>query len=114
MPKPDRFLQGFNVYTNLVIANYKLTHIGIGHDTISRFHKYQYPMKLYFQYIGNGISDNNSTNNLISSFQNYVNGDRIINSEYGNPYQCNFGHIQLLSSSGNNVVLQSLGNSIRV
>ena len=111
MPKPGLFLQGFNVNTNLNIANYKLTHIDIGHDTISRFHKYQYPMKLTFQYIGNGKAD---INNLITNFQNYVNGNKIINSEYGNPYQCNFGHIQLLSNNGNAVVLQSLGTSMRV
>lgn len=110
MPKPNRFLAGFNVHKNLNIAGYTLTNIEIGHNTISRYHKYEYPMKLYFQSTGNS----SSINNLISQFQQYVSGTKIINSEYGNPYSCNFGNIQLMSSDKNNVILQSLGTSVRI
>jgi hypothetical protein len=110
MPGPSLFLRGFNVHKDLTIANYKITNINIGHDTITRYHKYSYPMTITFQSLGNG----GDPNALLRSFQQYVSGDKIIDSEYGNPYSCNFGILKISSNNGNTVVLESLGSSVRV
>ncbi|SNW62162.1 Hypothetical protein ORPV_258 [Orpheovirus IHUMI-LCC2] len=123
MPNLNSFLSGFGLYNGLQVGYYMLNGYEGEHKTISRYHDYEYPIK--FQFIYNGpnnliqtIEDaNNVMLDLLYKFQTYISGNRIIKSDYGNPYECYFSSGVLTDNVPNrpfNVTITALGKSHRI
>ena len=107
MPGIELFKKGFNLHRGVKLGDYKLTDISMGHETITRYREYRYPMHLTFE---GGIS----SKELPKLFQDYVAGEKIINSEYGNPYKCYIDSIEIISSNVTSTVLSAVGHSFKV
>lgn len=107
MPLPGKFLAGFNVHQNMHIGGYVLVDIKIEHETVIRYHEYRYPMTLTWE--GKG-----DAGTLLNKFEEHVAGKRIIDSEYGNPYECDFGNIRVHDGGNGTVVMTTVGHSRRV
>ena len=114
MPNPHAFIDGFNVYEGLTIGYFELVHLTIEHNTIVRYHNYEYPMTFEFRKINRCNIKSNEIDTLINAFHKYTSGSKIINSEYGNPYECVFGTISLKRSNNDTVIFQSTGTSERI
>ncbi len=111
MPDPHDFLKGFNVTKGLNIGEWVLSDVAIDHNTISRYKEYEYPITLTFTSTGSKAIP---VNNLLIAVNNYVAGNRIISSRYGNPYSCVFGVLTLASSDERTAILRSTGHSYRI
>lgn len=110
MPQQGLYLAGFGVYTGMEIGGYKISNLNCGHETISRYHKYEYPCEITFK-----KSQQTATPEvLLKQFSDYVSGVKYIDSEYGNPYRCEFGTPKITRQDGDTVVIQSRGKSTRV
>lgn len=107
MPDYAAFLKGFGIKKGIIVDNYKLNEIHITHNVIQQYRQYEYHITLIFD----GQGDDNK---LLLNLKNYVKGNRIIYSKYGNPYNCNFGILKLHKSNENHVIIQSIGTAIRV
>lgn len=107
MPEYQAFLRGFGIKKGIRFDNYILEEIYITHDVIEEYHRYEYHITMKFN--GNGDIDE-----LLSNFKNYIKGNRIINSRYGNPYKCNFGDPKITASDENNIIVESIGTAFRV
>jgi hypothetical protein len=96
MPSAEDFLKDFKVYIGIVLprSGFKVNAIKIDHIPIVKFKKYQYPMMLSFTY-QTPTSKSTSSKLLIEEFSDYIKGDKVIYSQFGNPYRCWIEKVQL-------------------
>jgi len=106
MPKVPKYLSGFNISKGLILDGYRLDDIDIGHVTIQRYKKYQYPTKMVWTQIAPGMSNPVDPQTFVHSLSNYLGNNKIIYTAYGNPYNCNFGTLELINTS-NNITIDS-------
>jgi len=109
MPGQSLYTAGFGLSQGMVLNGYQLVSIEIGHKQIRRYKEYSYPSKLVWR--PQGSSANKS--NLISSLNSTLGGTKIINSEYGNPYSCNFGALSYQDMLDGSVVVTATGTCIK-
>lgn len=125
MPDPKAFLQGFNVSKGLVIENWKIISVKIGHNVIEQYRLYQFPIQILLTSRGKKEESKEektlSASDIIAVLQEYVdkNKDVIVNSRFGNPYKCDFGTIKLSKSqqpidSPRSILVSALGTAVRV
>lgn len=107
MPELNKFLTGFGLKKGMVINNCKLTSITGIHRQIIRYRKYEYDITLTF-------TKNNTSGILLSSVKNLTSGSRIINSAYGNPYECHFGSPYIEDETRDEIVIVTTGYAVRV
>jgi hypothetical protein len=107
MPKPTLYLAGYGLQQGIQVAGFQLTYIHVGHETISRYHQYEYPTTMLW-------SGSANPQELVNQLNRILGSPRTINSEYGNPYQCNFGEIRITRVEGNQVSLEARGSCQRV
>lgn len=110
MPDIGRFVEGFGLTQGMVLAGYQLASLKGGEKTIVRNRRYEYPLTLTF--VRNTQADTPQA--LLQKFKSLTSANRIINSEYGNPYMCHIGNVQMRSSANNTVTITALGTSHRV
>lgn len=111
MPELDAYLAGFNITKYLQLDGYVLTHITGSHNTIQRFKEYQYSIQLLFTPT-EGAHDYDA---LLRDLTQLTSGKRIIDSAFGNPYECDFGtpSIKSILNDGQ-VIIVTVGHSYRV
>lgn len=111
MPKANKFLKGFDLVKNRKFDGFEIIKISSTHETIVRYHKYQYHIKMVVKKI-----ENDTIENLIKNI-NKNNYDREILSEYGNPYLCKIKKISkkdIHKAENDTYYILMLGNSLRV
>lgn len=84
MPEYQSFLKGFGLYENLRLGNWLLTHIRIEHNEVVKYKSYEYPIELTFHIYNSSAT----VEELQTNLNRYTNQNKIINSKYGNPYNC--------------------------
>jgi len=109
MPDIDRFLKGFHIYQGLVLDGYQLTNTSSTEQQIVRYRKYSYPITLTFTFTGK-----HSKTDLLPLLKRHVGGKKVIYSEYGNPYECSFGKLNIIKQSDKSIVIKTIGVCIRV
>jgi hypothetical protein len=107
MPEAHKFISGFGIHIHMNIAGYSLEHMQVDHITVTRYREYQYPIALHFDGSGN-------VSQLISEIKRMISGSRIINSNYGNPYQCNIDYQGYTNEGNGRIRVDLLGHSYRV
>ena len=110
MPQPYKYLDGFGLEKGSYANGYYLSNISIDHVTIKRYNQYQYPITLTWE-IYDETSDHEKLSNTLIT---YLQGDRIIYSEYGNPYRCNFGELKIDKKDKNKIIMSSTGTCQRI
>jgi len=95
MPNPMAFLAGFHLHKNTKIDGSTLTKISIKHIVLEQYKKYSFPLTIDI------ISTEQKSSEVLRQFKEHVNGHKIINSQYGNPYDC---YIQDFSIKTNNQI----------
>lgn len=111
MPGLTQFLRGFGIHQGLQLAGYILDHVEGNENTVVRYREYEYPIQLFFS----PQSAQANPQMLLNQLSQFVSGTRTINSSYGNPYECNFGQLQVTQVTPAGVtVIETLGHSYRV
>lgn len=88
MPKKQQYLQVFNIFIGLELVMYKLSNIEIDHVAIKKYDEYYYPTELTF--ISNDDVNEKDVDELLFFFDEYVKGERIVQTYSGNIYVCEF------------------------
>lgn len=112
MPDLKRFLDGFDVYEGLTLANYELTDIQGEEKTIQRYREYEYRILLTFEYIG----DHRPNPILLRLRLNELARNKVIETAYHNPYQCRIADIKIYNILEDNhiVNISVLGHCHRI
>ena len=82
MPNLHLLLQGYNLLVGNRIGNAELVWADGQEETISRYHHYHYDIILKWRGVANNVS---AIRTLVGALSLQ---DRVIDSEYGNPYFC--------------------------
>ncbi len=84
MPTPRAFLTAFALKTGTVIKpQITAIKVGIGHDVVEQYRVYAFPLVVRL------VTAKDVTKaDALEAFQQYVATPRVVNSQYGNPYQC--------------------------
>lgn len=90
MPSPRALLNAFNLSSGVIIGNYSIDNIDIQERVVERYKSYEFPITITFT----GYGDVNS---LAIAFNNYVRGHKVVNSDYGNPYDCYFDPVHIIN-----------------
>jgi len=109
MPKSEKYLSGFGLERGSYLEGYHLKDIKINHVTVKRYREYTYPTILIWE-----VYDRSSNlENFKSHLESYLSDDRVIYTQYGNPYQCQFGTLTF-SESGNEIKVSAEGRCVRI
>lgn len=123
MPKVKQYTKGFDLNEGMNLAGYMLIKMDIKHLQKIRYKEYTYPTILTWKKISSDastynllkkISSDASTYDLLKKLEEYLHGDRVIYTTYGNPYKCNFGVLEVNEFSGDIVIISSIGNCRRI
>ena len=112
MPEYGAFLKGFGIHRGLTIDSWKLGNIKITHNVIKQYQEYNYDIILVFEHNRDGHQINHSQ--FISKLKKYVQGNEIIKTRYGNPFECNFGQPKIIQHNDNQIIVKSIGTAFRV
>ena len=110
MPTLSEYLQGFNIHQGLIIQGYILSQIMGTEHSVTRYREYKYDITLIFE----PHQLHTKPQNLIQGLDAYTNSPKIVYTEYGNPYQCNFGQPYIAHISSDVVIIKTVGHSHRV
>jgi hypothetical protein len=66
----------------LNVRVYILTKVSIKHVVVEKYRKYTFPLVVKL------TSLHHSSDYVLKHFKTYVDGNKIVNSQYGNPYNC--------------------------
>ena len=105
MPSDDLFAKGFDVYKGRRIGNLLITNFTVTEQTIVKNSEYRYNVSITLQ-----------SPNLIKDLKDYFLFNftpRIINSSYGNPYQCTLQEDDY-QINGNTAIVYFIGHSKKV
>jgi hypothetical protein len=98
MPDTGLYLDGFSISEGDTFGNYKIKNIDIEHHQVVRWNEYSYPVTIEFMWKGKGKPSHSKFVAAMDEFSEHVEKVRIIRSESGRPYRCNFGKIEADSS----------------
>lgn len=90
MPSADEYAAGYGLHHGLILANYTLIQMQIGHHQVVLYNEYSYPTDLTWQWQGPGEASASTMQALFQAFSQYVAGLRIIRTASGRPYKCIF------------------------
>lgn len=106
MPKGTVFVRAFNLVPGR-LAHGAIKQVLVDHEEVIRFREYAYHITLQ-------VEEVSSQKSLLSEIKERCRGIKIINSDYGNPYEC---WIDLdsfkISSSRDKTIITCLGHGIR-
>jgi hypothetical protein len=109
MPSPAAFAKSFGLVSGSTVAGYQLLNYTIGHQTITRYHVYHFPLAFNFRQIGAG-----TPRQLLSQLQQLGANKRDVLSDYGNPYECHIQDFQITGQNGYDVTITAMGVGVRV
>lgn len=84
MPDPHKFTTDFGFIKGNTYAGYLLENIISCHEIVIKYKEYRYYIELFYKIVSPSITPQ-------EFFDQHVFEDRIITTEYGNPYKC---HLQ--------------------
>lgn len=83
MPNPRDFLIGFQLFKNTPISpTCTILKVKIKHIEVEQYKKYTFPLTIEVS------SKDSEMANILESCTTFLSGHKIINSQYGNPYDC--------------------------
>lgn len=111
MPEPREFLKGFGLIPGKKFGGYKIISAEASHHAVERYKEYDYSINLDLE--GSGSHDT-----LIKEINNFISGNRIIHTRWGNPYECSIKSITKISihmdGNSNKISIHMDGKSYRV
>ncbi len=110
MPGVRKYERGFGVDLGMVMADYKLVELQINHQQLIRFRKYDYPTYMLWK----PLSKSANPEYLEAELKDHLGKNRIINSEYGNPYRCIFGDLDIKELSTGELEITTTGYCTRI
>lgn len=112
MPEYGSFLRAFGIRENMVLDGYKLESYQITHKVVEKYREYDYDTILNFE----AINKNHDFRSLIELLKNQTRESRTVNSRWGNPYQCWFGHPEITHYSKyySQITVLCLGHASRI
>jgi hypothetical protein len=105
MPDFSDFVRGFGLIENTNYNGFLLTNIQGTHNTIIRYKKYSYTITLKYKILKN--------KNIEEFYNNLVFTNRVINSAYHNPYNCELRKDNY-SINGDILTVNLIGESNRI
>lgn len=82
MPNPRAFLDAFNLRKNVVISDdIKITHVSIKHIVEEKYKYYTFPLAIT-------VESSHAATSVKESVSDFLKTHKIVNSQYGNPYDC--------------------------
>lgn len=110
MPEAAEYLAGYGLTQGSKHGNWQISYVYADHIQVKRWWIYEYPVTVVFTYIGTGTPNYDS---LLTWFPKFIQQDRIMYTEAGNPWLCTLS--QLSSTiSGSNVTFKCHGSGYRV
>lgn len=88
MPNPGEFLRAFNLSRHATIDASTLTVLvsaKIGHEVLQPYRKYKFPLSLTIKSMA---VQPEAEQIVLNQVERFVSGDRVVYSQYGNPYNC--------------------------
>lgn len=112
MPSPEDFLKGFGLEKGLEISGKIISKITIKHLVISQYYEYHFPIVIEFKDLDADITKEQ----FFKNFKKYINkyNNVIVNSHYGNPYECKLTKLVIKTTADNRTIIGMLGVGIRV
>lgn len=90
MPNPRAFLQSFKLHKNSIFGEgCVLARIGIKHVVVEEYRRYTFPLTV------DVLTTLKSAHEVLEHFRLYVSGHKVVNSQYGNPYDCYIGDFSI-------------------
>lgn len=112
MPTADQFIEGFHLHRGQQFGNYVITNIKCEERQVQRWNSYEFHIQIFLNWTpSNSIQQTeHDINNLQHNFDLYVRDEKIIRSNSGRPFICNFNVREIpLSRIGNKIILNYLG-----
>jgi hypothetical protein len=82
MPNPRAFLDAFDLRKNAVISDdIKITHVSIKHIAEEKYKYYTFPLVIT-------VESSKSATSVKEAVSHALKSHKIVNSQYGNPYDC--------------------------
>lgn len=82
MPNPRDFLDAFNLRKNAIISDdIKITHVSIKHVVEEKYNYYTFPLVIT-------VESSQSATSVREAVSHVLKWHKIVNSQYGNPYDC--------------------------
>jgi hypothetical protein len=95
MPNPRDFLIAFNLLKNTDVGHKcVLSKINIKHVVVVPYRTYTFPLSIEIK-----SEILKSSSSVLEKFKEHVSGHKIINSQYGNPYDCYIDSISIKLTS---------------
>nr|QBK92510.1 MAG: uncharacterized protein LCPAC401_01480 [Pithovirus LCPAC401] len=110
MPKVGKYLKEFDLKKGLSMSGYTLSDIHVGHVSIKRYKKYQYPSILTWKKIDSSAT----SQKLLNSLSDYLGKNMTIYTFHGNPYSCDFGQLEINHEDDMFVIIEATGECDRV
>jgi hypothetical protein len=93
MPNPRAFLSAFGLRKLVQVGDgCVVTKINIRHVVVVPYRKYTFPLVVHV------TTSLNSEETVLTHFKDYVDGHRVVNSQYGNPYDCHIENFSIEKS----------------
>lgn len=108
MPSPAAFAASFGIAVGASVAGFDLIDYSIDERTVSQYRVYEFPLTFTFR------RRRGSSTVLLSALNAIGRYHHIVNSEYGNPYDCWYERVTLERDDGTTVVVTALGVGERV
>jgi len=84
MPKPKKFLEGFQLVPGHYFDGYKVVSADSTHEVIVRYRKYKYEITVVFQQ----DQPDGNYEDLYDDLLSEIDQEKTIYTSYGNPYRC--------------------------
>lgn len=89
MPSPEAFLSGFGLKRHLLIDDNQISSIKIKEKVIEKYSEYHFEIIITMKH--------EIKNSLIKNFREFFPSQKIIYSQYHNPYECHISKINIIS-----------------
>jgi hypothetical protein len=110
MPTTAQYLRGFNLRQGTRLGGYELYRIDVDHETVKRYRQYEYPSQMVWV----RIDSTARPEFLPSILADYLGSNKVIYTSYGNPYQCNFGTLEVVDPGPDQIVIEARGTCKRI
>lgn len=115
MPEVNAFLHGFNLVKGHKYGLYEIISVSATHNQIIRYKEYKYNIKIILQ--SNKPSSESEYKVFFNKLMDSIDGPKIINSAYGNPYKCIIDNIEeghIIDNDNDQIIVYLTGHSYRV
>jgi hypothetical protein len=109
MPDVRAFEAAFGLRELPPLDGFTLDTVETGHKVLSRFHSYEFPVRIAFR----APQKRASTAALLKRLRDVTKNEALVYSNHGSPYRCSLGPPNLASSTEGAVVIRMTGLATR-